>query len=65
MAFVSGEIALGVSVRGEGGIAGEGRNVGIPKFHSWGKYTMPLTLRLNVQHFLWPVYYISQTMRIL
>ena len=31
-------------VRGESGVAGEGRVVGIPKFHSWGKYTTPLTI---------------------
>ena len=30
-------------MRGKGGIAGEGRVVGVPKFHSWGKCTMPLT----------------------
>ena len=24
----------------EGGVAGEGRVVGVPKFHSWGKCTM-------------------------
>ena len=30
-------------MRGDGGVAGEGRVVGIPKFHSWGKCTMPLT----------------------
>ena len=24
-------------------LAGEGRVVGVPKFHSWGKCTMPLT----------------------
>ena len=30
-------------MRGEGGVAGEGRAVGVPKFHSWGKCTMPLT----------------------
>ena len=30
-------------MRGDGGVAGEGRLVGIPKFHSWGKCTMPLT----------------------
>ena len=30
-------------MRGDGGVAGEGRVVGVPKFHSWGKYTMPLT----------------------
>ena len=28
---------------GDGGVAGEGRVFGIPKFHSWGKCTMPLT----------------------
>ena len=29
---------------GVGGVAGEGRvNVGVSKFHSWGKCTMPLT----------------------
>ena len=28
---------------GEGGVASEGRVVGIPKFHSWGKCTMALT----------------------
>ena len=30
-------------MRGDSGVAGEGRVVGIPKFHSWGKCTMPLT----------------------
>ena len=30
-------------MRGDHGVAGEGRVVGIPKFHSWGKFTMPLT----------------------
>ena len=29
-------------MRADSGVAGEGRVVGIPKFHSWGKYTMPL-----------------------
>ena len=29
-------------MRGEGSEAGEGRVIGVPKFHSWGKYTMPL-----------------------
>ena len=28
--------------RGDGGVAGEGTIVGVPKFHSWGKCTMPL-----------------------
>ena len=40
---VSGRIASGVTVRGDSGVAGEGRVVGIPKFHSWGKCTIPLT----------------------
>ena len=30
-------------MKGDSGVAGEGRVVGIPKFHSWGKFTMPLT----------------------
>ena len=30
-------------MRGDGSVAGEGRVVGVPKFHSWGKYTMSLT----------------------
>jgi len=30
-------------VRGEGSVAGEGKFVGVLKFHSWGKCTMPLT----------------------
>ena len=36
-------MASGVAVRGDSGVAGEGRVVGIPKFHFWGKCTMPLT----------------------
>ena len=40
---VRGKIALGVAVRDEGGVAGEGSVVGLPKFHSWDKCTMPLT----------------------
>ena len=36
------EIASGVTMRGDSGVAGEGRIVGVPKFHSWGKCTMPL-----------------------
>ena len=38
---VSGEIASGVTVRGDCGVAGEGRLIGVPKVHSWGKCTMP------------------------
>ena len=30
-------------MKGDSGVAGEGRVVGIPKFHYWGKFTMPLT----------------------
>ena len=30
-------------MRGYSGVAGEGRVVGVPKFHSWGKCTMALT----------------------
>ena len=30
-------------MRGDSGVAGEGRVVGIPKFCSWSKCTMPLT----------------------
>ena len=30
-------------MRGDGGVAGEGRVVGVPKFHSGGKCTMILT----------------------
>ena len=30
-------------MRGDSGVSGEGRVVGLPKFHSWGKCTMPLT----------------------
>ena len=30
-------------MRVDSGVAGEGKVVGVPKFHSWGKCTMPLT----------------------
>ena len=30
-------------MRGDGGVAGKGRVIGIQEFHSWGKCTMPLT----------------------
>ena len=48
-------------MRGDGGVAGEGRVVGIPKFHSWGKVHHAINeyqLRLDVQRFLWPVNYL-------
>ena len=31
------KITLRVAVRGDGGVAGEGGVVDLPKFHSWGK----------------------------
>ena len=34
-------------MRGDGGVAGEGRVVGVPKFHSWGKCTMTLIKPTN------------------
>ena len=34
---------FGSRCEGDSGVAGEGRVVGLPKFHSWGRYTMPLT----------------------
>ena len=36
-------LGVNIAVRGESGVAGEGRVVGIPKFHSWDKCTMGLT----------------------
>ena len=29
-------------MRGDSGVAAGGRVIGVPKFHSWGKCTMPL-----------------------
>ena len=40
---VTGKITSRVTVRGEGGVANEEKVVGVPKFHSWIKCTMPLT----------------------
>ena len=31
-------------MRGDSSVAGEGRVACLPKFHSWGKYTMPLKI---------------------
>ena len=46
-------------MRGDSGVAGEGRVIGILKFPSWGKCTInEYQLMLDVQCFLWPVYYI-------
>ena len=39
-------IPSGTAVRGWGGVAGEGKLVDVPTFHSWGKCTMTLT---NIQ----------------
>ena len=48
-------------MRGEGGVAAEGRLVGAcTKVHSWGKCTMPL-MNINsvwMSNALWPAYYI-------
>ena len=30
-------------MKGDSSVAGEGRVVGVPNFHSWGKYIRPLT----------------------
>ena len=48
-------------MRDDSGVAGEGRVAGIPKFHSCGKYTIPL-MNINSDWMsnalLWPVYYL-------
>ena len=41
-------------MRGEGGVAGEGRVVGVQVHHAINEYQ----LGLDVQRFLWPVNYI-------
>ena len=43
-------------MRGDSGVAGEGRVVGVPKFH--GESAPCYQLRLDVQCFLWPAYYL-------
>ena len=40
-----------VAVRGEGGVAGEGKVGGVPKFHFWGKCTMPLNEYYAILYF--------------
>ena len=40
------KIPSGAAVRGECGVAGEGKLAGVPKFHPWCKCTMPL---MNIQ----------------
>ena len=40
------KIPSGTSVVGEGGVAGERKLVGVPKFYSWDKCILPLT---NIQ----------------
>ena len=40
------KIPFGTTVRGESGVADEGKLVGVQKFHSWCKCTTPLT---NIQ----------------
>ena len=46
------KIPSGTTVRGEDGVVVTG--IGVLKFRSWGKCTMPFT---KVQCFRWPVYY--------
>ena len=40
---VSREVSSRVTMRGEGGVTGEGRLVGECRFNSWGKCTMAFT----------------------
>ena len=47
-----------VTLRGDSGVAGEGKVVGVPKFHSWGKCTIPST-QIGCLTLLWPVNYIG------
>ena len=43
-------------MRGDCGVGGEGRVVGVPKLHSWGKCTMTLTNLASQPYFsLFPV----------
>ena len=53
-------------MRVDGGVAGEGRVAGLPNFHSWGIsapcHFNEYQLRLDVQRFLWPVYYITRVL---
>ena len=45
--FINHVSASGVAMRGDGGVASEGRVVGVPKFHSRGKCTV--TLQISTQ----------------
>ena len=38
---ISAIFPFGAAQRGEGDVAGEEKLVGVPKFHSWSKCTMP------------------------
>ena len=42
-------------MRGEGCVAGEGKLVGVPKFHSWGKCTMALRISTQIGCSMLPV----------
>ena len=51
-------------MRGDGGVAGEGRVVGVPKFHSWDKWTLILTnINSDWMSKASPVYYILYYLR--
>ena len=43
---ITSELLWGVTVHG---VAGERRVVGVPRFHLWGKCTMPLTKLISTQ----------------
>ena len=40
-------------MRGDNGVAGEGRVVGIPKFQSWGKF-----MGCNLLYYIFILYYL-------
>ena len=51
------KITSGTAIRGEGGVAAEGKLVGIPNLHSWSKCTMHAINEYPVRlGFLWSVY---------
>ena len=59
---ISVKTASGVAVRGDCGVAGEGRLDGVPKFSFLGWVHRAINeyqLRLDVQRFLWTVNYIK------
>ena len=60
MTSVSVKVPSGAKVRGEVGVAGERKLVGVPSLIPGVKVYPAINeyqLRLDVQRFLWPVYY--------